>query len=374
MKVLHVAETIKGGIATYLNELLPSQIEELGRDNVGVIVPRQHVDQLADSAAEIAVLFHRPSRALGVFCLALRSLVTILRFRPNIIHVHSTFAGVVVRSLTLLIPYRPTIIYCPHCWAMNREGSRLVQKLAALAERLLSYRTDYIIVLSEGEHMEGLQAGISASKLVLIESGITDLDHTCHPAPWVTPKLRVLFIGRLDRQKGPDILFRAAEGLRDRVSVRVVGENVIRWKMGVMPPDNVNFLGWMCQDSITEQLAACDVVAMPSRREGLSLVALETMRAGKALVATDISGLGSLVVNGTTGIVIPKDDPEALAHALMSQNAEQWSELGCSARKRYLSNYTSDRMRNEIMDLYGVTVHGIREVPVHREKDVHTPA
>ena len=63
MRVLHVAESIKGGVGTYLNQIVPRQVEALGAGSVRVIVPRQHAVQIPDIDSDQIALFDRASQA-----------------------------------------------------------------------------------------------------------------------------------------------------------------------------------------------------------------------------------------------------------------------------------------------------------------------
>src|SRR6187399_1258015 len=104
MKVLHVAESIWGGCGTYLNELIPLQSAALGPESIRVIAPDAHAAILTDVPSSMIAKFRRPGRLQGLFFLLLRLVGEIRRFRPDVIHAHSTFAGVWVRGLALFVP------------------------------------------------------------------------------------------------------------------------------------------------------------------------------------------------------------------------------------------------------------------------------
>src|SRR4051794_25275506 len=143
LKVLHVAETIRGGIATYLNELHPYQRASYDRDNVHYIVPSDHRDDLVGFEDSEVSVFKRMGRSLpGLLRMAMVTLQQIRRVRPDVVHIHSTFAGLVVRPLLFFMRGRPQVVYCPHGWAFSRETSRLSHRTTKLVEYLLARITD----------------------------------------------------------------------------------------------------------------------------------------------------------------------------------------------------------------------------------------
>lgn len=306
LKVLHVAETIRGGIATYLNELHPYQRASYDRHNVHYIVPSDHRDDLAGFEDSEVSVFQRTGRSVaGLLRMAIVTLQQIRRIRPDVVHIHSTFAGLVIRPLLFFMRDRPQVVYCPHGWAFSRETSRLSHRTTKLVEHLLARITDRIVCISGDEQKQGIEAGIARERLILVYNGIS----ADRPVPaansvtWASHKTRILFIGRLDRQKGYDLLVETARRLSEAVDVRIIGSSVIGKQEDLEPPSNVALLGWMNRAEIEAHLEAADLVVIPSRWEAFGLVALEAMRAAKPIVAFRIGALPEIVEDGVTGIL-----------------------------------------------------------------------
>jgi glycosyltransferase involved in cell wall biosynthesis len=79
--------------------------------------------------------------------------------------------------------------------------------------------------------------------------------------------------------------------------------------------EQVHFLG--ARSDVPELFATFDVYCLPSHYEGMPLTVLEAMAAGKPVVATNVVGIGEVVTHDKTGLLVPPDDPDALAQALM---------------------------------------------------------
>jgi glycosyltransferase involved in cell wall biosynthesis len=114
----------------------------------------------------------------------------------------------------------------------------------------------------------------------------------------------------------------------------------------------VHFLGQ--REDIPDLLAALDIFVLPSQREGVSLALLEAMAAGLPVIVSRVGGLPEVVTDGETGLLIPPQDPEALAAALARLLAEPdfARNLGEKARRHAEANYSLERLGREINEIY----------------------
>jgi D-inositol-3-phosphate glycosyltransferase len=146
----------------------------------------------------------------------------------------------------------------------------------------------------------------------------------------------VLFVGRIQRLKGIDVLLRAiaalddlAPGLRPTVAIiggameheRVAAEQremqrlkQLSQALGIA--SQVRFLGGVPQDSLRSYYSAADVTVMPSTYESFGLVALESMACGTPVVATRVGGLSTLIRDAETGYLVPWRDPSLFAQRI----------------------------------------------------------
>ncbi|MCJ8505709.1 glycosyltransferase [Kocuria flava] len=160
--------------------------------------------------------------------------------------------------------------------------------------------------------------------------------------------LRVLFAGRLQPLKGPQVLVEALGALRQDPSAPAVELELA----GVGDPafaaalrervrslglaGAVRFCGALPEAGLAQRMRRADVVAVPSSSETFGLVALEAQACGTPVLATDVDGLRTAVLDGVTGRLVPDRSPEAWAHALadLAARPAALERLGQAAARR----------------------------------------
>ncbi|PWU24755.1 MAG: hypothetical protein C5B48_04760 [Candidatus Rokuibacteriota bacterium] len=161
-------------------------------------------------------------------------------------------------------------------------------------------------------------------------------------------------IGRLDVQKGWDVLCRAARIVRNElpdVLFAVIGDGpeapTLREAEACR---EVRFLGY--REGASTLLAAFDILVVPSRYEAFGMVAAEAMLAGVPVVATNVGGL--LEVVGEGGVVVPPESPEHLAAAIVALIRDPAARHAAvePARRRARSLFSTQRMADETADIY----------------------
>ena len=97
-----------------------------------------------------------------------------------------------------------------------------------------------------------------------------------------------------------------------------------------------------------------DIVALPSFSEGLGIVLLEAGAAGKPVVASDIRGIDEVVIDGETGILVPPQDPKALATAILQllEDAQMRNRLGAAARRSVKDRFSLSESVDRLLEVY----------------------
>ena len=353
-RIVHVAQTIAGGIATIFEEMAPHQTEAFGRANVTFLVPEGSEAHLPSVDQSQIVTFSATSRGPGALLAFGRSATAaIRRLDPDIVHLHSSFAGALVRTLLRRPAGKPRIVYCSHGWSFGMECSPLKQRLYAAIERRLARRSDLIIVNSRSEHELAVKFGLPQDKLRIVRNGVA----------WRPPvrrseigaRLRIAFIGRHDRQKGLDLLLDTIERFSlPNIEFHVVGDGVLDRGAGGHAGNhsNVTFHGWLDRAAIDGLLAQQDAVVMPSRWEAFGLVAVEAMRSGVPVIASNRGALPEIVEHGIGGYIFDLDDPDALGRLLAGLDRRALAKLRQSARDRWEAEFTAARMNDLTRQAY----------------------
>ena len=196
--------------------------------------------------------------------------------------------------------------------------------------------------------------GLPAGSVLTIHNGVPDEPHEAAPRPRPGPLIGA--IGRLEPQKGYDILIRALAEI-DAATLVLVGEGSERAALeklarGVGVEDRIVWIGW--SDNARGYLSAFDVFAFPSRFEGFPLAVLEALLAGNAVVASDVGSTAEAVRNGETGLLVPPGDPATLAGAIRRLLADDGlrRRLGEQGRRLVLERFTAEHMTHGFESLY----------------------
>jgi glycosyltransferase involved in cell wall biosynthesis len=356
MKILHAAETIKGGVATVMRQLMLAHASEQDVGAILCLIPASHRSELFGVGPEAIRCFERSGRNLiSLWRFLVAFVKVVMHERPDVVHLHSSFAGVVGRIclIPLAIVVRPKVVYCPHAFPFLIKTSPILVVTYKLAERMLEAVTDVIICVSQHERQLAMRAGLKKKKLVLIHNGIhaPDLPNERQSIE-NAPLLRLLFVGRFDRQKGFDILLAAMRLLEGKpIELLAVGEPVNEEERPEAQK-NVTYLGWLDAAALHPVFASAHILVVPSRWEGFAMVPLEGMSHGLSIIASDCSSLPEVVVNDVTGRLFPVEDSFALAKCIVSKSKSEWMEMGTKGMAKFQNEFTAKRMTESTLNIY----------------------
>jgi glycosyltransferase involved in cell wall biosynthesis len=339
-----------------MQEVLPFQTREIGRGNVVLLAPADHVDALAGQFVGTIVPYRRTGRnfaSLLRLYLTLRR--TVQQHRPDIVHLHSSFAGAVGRLMLLTMRRPPRVLYCAHCWSFDRTRQTPIVQLWKTIERWLARRTDRIINLSPHEQDLLRDAGFPMEAVTLVVSGIADIDQSRRLASLPQAPgapLRILFLGRFDQQKGVDLLLDDLASVDPvRARFELVGGRVLDGPELTIPA-GVTALGWVQRSTLPELLTRYDAVIMPSRWEGLSIWALEVLRSGRPLIGSNRGVFPHIIEEGVNGTIIDIDRPGFVDRAITVLERSDLAAMGAAARRTYELHFRSDHMNAALLELY----------------------
>lgn len=359
LRILHVMETIKGGPASHLDEIVPAQVARYGADNIRLIGPANHMKYLVTTPTSVCRTFD--DAQVGRLGKTVRLAGAIRRaisdFAPDVIHAHSTFAGVATRVPFRFGRRRIPNLYCPHAWSFAMDVAPWKRRAYALVERGLLPVTDVVVNETNEERDLALAFGLAPDKLRVVANGMAAepgvFAARALAGPGEEDAVHLLFVGRFVPQKGLDLLIEAARRCDNpAVVIHVVGEA----EEGYDPiaggvPANIRLHGWVSRSELTAFLMAADALVMPSRWEGMPMIALEAMRASLPIIANDIELMRDIVTSDA-GLLIDADDADAFANLLATVDRAQLRALGDGARRAFEARFTVDRQVDAFDRLY----------------------
>jgi len=171
----------------------------------------------------------------------------------------------------------------------------------------------------------------------------------------------ILFVGRLDRVKGIDIMTQMFEKLAQEtdIDLHVVGggpllSEIMSWRSRAGLADRVKILGWISFDHLREEFAHSSFLILPSFYETFGIVTLEAMASGKPVVASRIPGPEEVVRHGVSGFLFTPRSAEDLTVycRLLAGDRVLRTQLGRNARSDVERSYTFDAVSSEVLHTY----------------------
>ena len=363
MKVLHIAETIKGGVGTVLDDLVFYQYNSDKNINVLCLIPDEHCNVLEKNKISKVETFQRNGRSIkSLFNLYRKSKSLIEKEKPDIIHCHSTFAGFIIRFFFNRGKYNFKTVYSPHAFSFVMKKNKLSKVIFSFVERYLSKKTDKIICVSKYEYGEAVKNNIPPSLLTVIHNGVDPEKNGKFKVLGSGRRINILFVGRFDYQKGVDTLFEAIKLLSEedklKYNFNIVGESVEgEFNKNLISNEierYVKFHGWLSKKDIAYQYALADCIVIPSRWEGFAMVPLEAMGHGTPVIASNIPPFLELIENGKYGIIFECDNPISLHNALKEIDLKRLTSIREEAYRNLIDTYTSVKMNVSTINIYEV--------------------
>lgn len=300
---------------------------------------------------------------------ALLSLVwLIFKEKPDIVHTHSSKAGLLGR-VAAKICFIPNIIHTPHGHVFYGHFGVFASRIFLWVEKILSRLTDRMVALTDGEMDDYINLSVCPpEKLSKIHSGV-DVKQFMQSNGNMVEKRRSLgldqngnvigFVGWLLPIKGPNYLLKAMEYIWQKypeTAVVFVGKGDLDMDLRTQALQmsangKVKFLGW--REDIDQIMPVFDMLVLPSLNEGMGRVLVEAMAAGKPVVASSVGGIPDLVRHGETGYLVPPADEKALADGikkLLDDPGKAW-EMGQQGKK-HCQQFSLEAMIKKLDDLY----------------------
>jgi starch synthase len=294
----------------------------------------------------------------------------------DLVHSHTWYANLAGHLASLrygiphvvtthsLEPFRP--------WKAEQLGGGYA--LSSWAERVAVTGASAVVAVSDGMAADVRIAypDLPPERLSVIRNGVDTTEYVPDPAVGVLARHGVdlgrpyvLFVGRITRQKGLPVLLRAAASLVPYAQLVLAAgapdtpelEAEVSGLVSSLREsrDGVVWIREMLpKKEVIQLLSHATVFCCPSVYEPLGIVNLEAMACSTAVVASRVGGIPEVVADGETGVLVPPDDPAALASALNSLlgNVGRASEMGRSGRARAVTEFSWSAVGTQTAALY----------------------
>ena len=222
-----------------------------------------------------------------------------------------------------------------------------------------------LIAASTRTRDNAVQEGVSSNHIEVIFNAISPFKLSAGDRISARQKLGLhekdfflIAVGRLVYEKGHEFLIQAIPSVArsfPHITVGICGSGPLLGQLeeqisALDLEGKVRLLGqW---ENVRELLAAADAFVLPSRWEGLPMALLEAMMAGLPIIATKVEGVEEVIVEGKNGLLVPIEDADALAGAIMQLMADPQlrHEMGAAAKEQVLGFYTTDHMCEQYLE------------------------
>ena len=297
---------------------------------------------------------------------ALQSLTSGRLHKYDIVHVHSaneTAGYCLAYALRRRIIADPKVVisvHSPKVYAFPRSPGELITAISC-------HSPDLVFSVSEFSKRDISRAWrIPTSRIVVMYAGVDSsfLDQSATRARREDDPFSLLFCGRLNgprEQKGIDVLLKSLPLVlrHHRVLLNIIGTGAKLEQYRALAEElnvsrYVNFLGFVEHEKMPAYYAQADLFVLPSRRESFGLVLAEAMACGLPVVATAAGAIPEVVEDGVTGVLVPPDDPEALANAIGSllSDPEKMKTMGARGKARVEKHFTWDKVAERVIEGY----------------------
>lgn len=268
-----------------------------------------------------------------------------------------------VSSLGMTTPQVNAMTGLGYAFTSTAKRALLLRVVIAIALRFLLNRDHAVFLVQNPDDRAALETiGIDPHRLARIPGSGVDTDKLM-PMPEPDGPITVGFAGRLLTSKGIRSLVAAHRMLRARgvdVRLRIAGdpdpanpdsvslEDAKQWNN----EPGIIWLGHV--DDITSLWRDSHIAALPSHREGLPKSLLEAAACGRPLVATDAPGCREIAIHQQTGLLVPIEDPQALADAIgeLATSRELRARYGAAARQLVVEKMSGQAIGAATVALY----------------------
>lgn len=237
------------------------------------------------------------------------------------------------------------------CYRGSRAGSATVAAMSAVHRAIgtWSNKVSSFVAISEYVRDILVRDGFNANNIV-VKPNFVEVSGVAEPLPAGSRK-HILYVGRLTREKGLDVLLDAYRASGVTVPLKLVGEGDVAGEHGI----GVQVLGRKPLAEVYELMSQAHCVIMPGRwAEPFGRVAIEAFAAGTPVIATKLGGVAEIVEHSRTGFLVPPNDVAGFADAIRQivSNESLANSMAGAALDSFRNKYSAESNYRLLMDIY----------------------
>lgn len=356
--IMHIAEAFGGGIVTFLANLANEQVSHYNVIIVHGIRPETHANYRDFFDPRVKLVKAKNFRQqIGLWhemksILELREYIKL--YKPDIIHMHSSQAGVLGKLAS--IGHKCSKAYSPHGFSfLRKDVSKFKKSIFMGLEKIFSMCNCVMVASSNTEFAA---AKLLTRKSILITNGISY--DSLIPYENIKPHNETPVVGMIGRalpQKNPAFFNEIAQKMPN-VHFEWIGDGALSHLLSSF---NVHVVGWGPREEALDYLAKCDIYVMTSLWEGMPLSLLEAMYLHKPCVVTNVVGNRDVIKNNHNGFVCNTVDQFIQKIQYLIDHPEERERLGNQGRQDIENLYSSKIMEQRYSEAYSLDMKAIRE-------------
>ena len=266
---------------------------------------------------------------------------------PDVIHLHSSKAGVLGKIAARMSGSKALLYYTPHGYSFLRKDISFIKVLLfkTIEKVMASFHNCTTIACGDTEL---LHAKKLHKKVQLIRNGIPYESIKSHLKSTERPNITIGILGRITFARNP-ILFNSIAIALPEVNFKWIGDGILRDQITA---PNIQITGWfMNRKEGLSKLNEIDIYLQTSLWEGLPIAVLEAMTLEKPVIATNVIGNKDIVKHGKTGFLIDSKD-EAIAAIIKLNDKSLREKMGRLGSLRVKEEFNSIKNFQSLVDLY----------------------
>ncbi|MFT4437029.1 glycosyltransferase [Caballeronia sp. 15715] len=365
MRVVHVIESTATGTLAVVSTLATRLAKE-GHDVYVIYSEREETPKNLRAVFHPNVgLYHlqMKGRSLARILPSLRRLI--VELKPDIVHMHSSFAGFFGRVSTFFALPATAFIYSPHCISLIRPDiGRLKRSCFTALEMFASAKNCIYVGCSESECVAIRR--YLRRKAVLIENAIDQGaavltgNRSKSTLSGLKSTRKIVTVGGIRVQKNPRLFAQIARSFDRSVAEFIwIGDGDVDLKRTLVEA-GVRVTGWLTRADTIKAVAQADIYLSTASWEGMPISLIEAMTIGTPIVASDCPGNADIIRHDSTGVMYRTAAQATSLITRMMTDGIYCEDLSRRAQQEADKRFSEDRFFNNIVQLYSDQLKGVQ--------------